>query len=136
MAANWCKLPNSKFPIIFQAVHGVTEKDNVSPSFCNNLEINVLMWYLKRLLEDGINGVPVKQTDIGIITPYKLQSKRIQARLNASGWHLVETGPVETFQGREKQIIIVSLVKSFASLGFLRNPKVNIIHFLYPQSEL
>lgn len=124
LAANWSKLPNSKFPIIFQAVHGVTEKDKTSPSSSNSLEINVLMWFLKRLLEDGINGEAVKQTDIGIITPYKLQNKRIQARLNRSGWHEVETGSVETFQGREKQIIIVSLVKSFVSLGFIRNPKV------------
>ncbi|XP_065368664.1 putative helicase mov-10-B.1 [Calliphora vicina] len=128
LAAKWCKLPNPNFPIIFQAVHGVTEKDTLSPSSFNNLEIQVLMWFLQRLLVDGIHGQKVEQTDIGIITPYRLQSKRIQNRLNGRGWSGVESGSVETFQGREKQIIIVSLVRSFAGLGFVRNPKrLNVI---------
>ncbi|KAI8122215.1 hypothetical protein FF38_02175 [Lucilia cuprina] len=127
-AAKWCKLPNPNFPIIFQAVHGVTEKDTLTPSSCNNLEIQVLMWFLQRLLVDGINGQRVQQSDIGIITPYRLQNKRIQNRLSERGWCGVESGSVETFQGREKQIIIVSLVRSFAGLGFVRNPKrLNVI---------
>ncbi|KAM7346087.1 mov10 RISC complex RNA helicase [Cochliomyia hominivorax] len=128
MAAKWCKLPNPNFPIIFQAVHGVTEKDTLTPSSYNNLEIQVLMWFLQRLLVDGIDGQKVEQSDIGIITPYKVQNKRIQHRLNDRGWWGVESGAVETFQGREKQIIIVSLVRSFAGLGFVRNPKrLNVI---------
>ncbi|XP_073845219.1 mov10 RISC complex RNA helicase [Musca autumnalis] len=128
MAAKWCKLPNANFPIIFQAVHGVTEKDTVSPSSRNNLELQVLMWFLRRLLIDGIDGHPVKQSDIGIITPYRLQNKLIQHRLHDCGWTGVESGSVETFQGREKQIIIVSLVRSFSGLGFVRNPKrLNVI---------
>lgn len=124
MAAKWCKLPNPNFPIIFQAVHGVTEKDPVTPSSRNNLELQVLMWFLRRLLLDGIDGRPVAQTDIGIITPYRLQNKLIQNRLKQYGWTKVESGSVEAFQGREKQIIIVSLVRSFSRLGFVRNPKV------------
>lgn len=125
MAANWCKLPNPKFPIIFQAVHGITEKDTVTPSSRNNLELQVLMWFLQRLLVDGIDGRRVEQSDIGIITPYRLQSKLIHNRLQSRGWDKVESGSVETFQGREKQIIIVSLVRSFSGLGFVRNPKVS-----------
>lgn len=124
IAAKWCKMPNPKFPIIFQAVHGVTEKDSLSPSSCNNLEIQVLMWFLQRLLVDGINGQKVNQADIGVITPYKFQNTRIQNRLNNRGWCGVESGSVESFQGREKPIIIVSLVRSFSGLGFVRNPKV------------
>lgn len=127
MAAKWCKLPNPNFPIIFQAVHGVTEKDTISPSSRNNLELQVLMWFLRRLLIDGIDGHPVKQSDIGIITPYRLQNKLIQNRLHDCGWSGVESGSVETFQGREKQIIIVSLVRSFSGLGFVRNPKVRLV---------
>lgn len=124
LAAKWCKLPNPNFPIIFQAVHGVTEKDTVTPSSRNNLELQVLMWFLRRLLLDGIDGCPVAQTDIGIITPYRLQNKLIQNRIKQYGWTKVESGSVEAFQGREKQIIIVSFVRSFAGLGFVRNPKV------------
>ncbi|XP_075170014.1 mov10 RISC complex RNA helicase [Haematobia irritans] len=128
LAAKWCKLPNSNFPIIFQAVHGKTEKDTVTPSSRNNLELQVLMWFLRRLIYDGIDGRPVAQSDIGIITPYRLQNKLIQYQLQDYGWHGIESGSVEAFQGREKQIIIVSLVKSFSGLGFVRNPKrLNVI---------
>ncbi|XP_013103383.2 putative helicase mov-10-B.1 isoform X1 [Stomoxys calcitrans] len=128
LAAKWCKLPNPNFPIIFQAVHGITEKDTVTPSSRNNLELKVLMWFLRRLLFDGIDGQRVAQSDIGIITPYRLQNKLIQYELQDHGWTGVESGSVEAFQGREKQIIVVSLVRSFAGLGFVRNPKrLNVI---------
>lgn len=66
MAAKWC-IRQLKFPIIFQAVHGVTEKNSTSPSSFNNLEAEVLMWkFLRRLLVGGINGQNTKITIFGI----------------------------------------------------------------------
>uniref|UniRef100_A0A1B0B4E4 DNA2/NAM7 helicase-like C-terminal domain-containing protein n=1 Tax=Glossina palpalis gambiensis TaxID=67801 RepID=A0A1B0B4E4_9MUSC len=82
------------------------------------------MDYVKDFLYYGINGEPVNEADIGIISPYKKQYQCIQEQLNLRKWFKIETGAVESFQGREKPIIIVSFVRSrMESLGFLKNPR-------------
>lgn len=63
--------------------------------------------------------------DIGIISPYKKQCKKIRMECNYRGWHGIQIGSVEVFQGKEKPIIIVSTVRSDGrNIGFLDNPKV------------
>uniref|UniRef100_A0A1A9WWS9 Uncharacterized protein n=1 Tax=Glossina brevipalpis TaxID=37001 RepID=A0A1A9WWS9_9MUSC len=123
MAVKWNKLTNANFPIIFQSVCGRTEKDKRSESYFNNDELEVSMDFLENLLIDGIDGCRVKQEDIAVISPYKEQCKRIKEKLKCRKWSLVETGTVNAFQGREKHIIIISLVKSFTSLGFVDEPR-------------
>uniref|UniRef100_A0A1A9UGZ5 DNA2/NAM7 helicase-like C-terminal domain-containing protein n=1 Tax=Glossina austeni TaxID=7395 RepID=A0A1A9UGZ5_GLOAU len=82
------------------------------------------MDYVKDFLYYGINGEPVSEADIGIISPYKKQYQCIQEQLNLRKWFKIETGAVESFQGREKPIIIVSFVRSRTeTLGFLKNPR-------------
>lgn len=94
------------------------------------MEIQVLVWYLQKLIKEGIPGVEIKTSDIGIITPYRRQVHMIQKRLSSRSWSYdIEVGSVEQYQGREKSIIIVSMVKSFLGLGFLRNPRVSL--FVY-----
>lgn len=84
------------------------------------------MDYVKDLMYFGINGEKLSQTDIGIISPYKNQYQRIQEQLNMRSWHQIDCGSVELFQGKEKQIIIVSFVRSFTEkLGFLNNSRVS-----------
>lgn len=91
------------------------------------------MDYVRDLLYFGIKGHKITQSDIGIITPYKKQYIRIQEELNLRNWYQVETGAVESFQGKEKNIIIVSFVRSFSkSVGFLDSPKVSTtMHFFF-----
>lgn len=62
-------------------------------------------------------GVPDKA--IGIITPYRGQ---VQLLRDYIGSKKVELGTVDGFQGREKEIIVLSLVRSnsIGSVGFLR----------------
>nr|XP_016996751.2 putative helicase MOV-10 [Drosophila takahashii] len=129
LAANWSLLPNPLFPIIFQATHGVTKREQHSTSSYNQLEAQVLCWYVKRLMSDGLGrGKIVKQEDIGIVAPYTAQGKLITQLLQSQGHPNVEVGSVETYQGREKPIIIASLVRSFANMGFMRNPRrVNVL---------
>ncbi|KAH8234477.1 hypothetical protein KR038_011898, partial [Drosophila bunnanda] len=128
-AANWKLLPNGAFPIIFQATHGVTKPEKHSTSSYNQLEAQVVCWYVKRLLTGGLGrGKVVSQDDIGIIAPYTAQGKLITRLLVTQGHANVEVGSVETYQGREKPIIIASLVRSFANMGFMRNPRrVNVL---------
>ncbi|KAH8291442.1 hypothetical protein KR054_011805, partial [Drosophila jambulina] len=128
-ATNWKLLPNGNFPIIFQATHGVTKREAHSTSSYNQLEAQVACWYVKRLLNDGLGrGIVVNQADIGIVAPYTGQGKLITQLLLSQGHADVEVGSVETYQGREKLIIIATLVRSFANMGFMRNPRrVNVL---------
>uniref|UniRef100_A0A1A9WWT9 C2H2-type domain-containing protein n=1 Tax=Glossina brevipalpis TaxID=37001 RepID=A0A1A9WWT9_9MUSC len=124
LAKKWHKTPNDKYPIIFHSVRGFCDRDRQSVSLFNLVELGVVMDYVKDLMYYGINGEPVNQTDIGIISPYKKQYQCIQEQLNLRKWYKIETGAVESFQGREKPIIIVSFVRSRTeTLGFLNNPR-------------
>lgn len=127
IAAKWHKLPNPNFPIIFQAVFGRTENDKRSGSCFNNRELQVSMELLESLLITGIDGCKVEQTDIAIISPYKQQCERFKKQLRDKKWSDVEIGTVNSFQGREKHIVIISLVRSFTSLGFVDEAQVSEI---------
>lgn len=129
LAANWKLLPNQKFPIIFQATHGKTKRQIQSTSSYNALEAQVVLWYVKHLLNNGLgDGVCVMQEDIGIVAPYLGQCRLVNDMLRRQGYMNVEVGSVEKYQGREKTIIIATLVRSFSSMGFMRNPRrINVL---------
>ncbi|XP_035685869.1 probable helicase senataxin isoform X2 [Branchiostoma floridae] len=60
--------------------------------------------------------------NIGVITPYQKQKWLIETQLIRSGNNQVEVGTVDGFQGREKDIVILSCVRacsSSGSIGFL-----------------
>lgn len=89
--------------------------------------------YVSKLLGD--TRYNVEQVDIGVITPYVRQVYKIRDRLRKNGFDNVEVGTTETFQGREKRIIIISTVRAQHSLlrvdrkynlGFVRHEKVYI----------
>ncbi|XP_060655088.1 putative helicase mov-10-B.2 [Drosophila nasuta] len=124
LGVNWPMLRNPHFPIIFQATHGVTQKEMNSTSSFNELEAQVLVWYVKLLLNYGLgNNIRVEEQDIGVVAPYNAQGKVIKELLHNQGYMHVEVGSVENYQGREKNIIIATLVRSFASIGFMRDPR-------------
>lgn len=69
-----------------------------------------------------------KLEQIGIITPYKAQRNRIiQALKSSENWNQfkqIEVNTIDGFQGKEKEVIIVSLVKSeIDEIGFIENKK-------------
>jgi helicase MOV-10 len=58
---------------------------------------------------------------------------RLKGKLKEKGWEDVEVGTTETYQGREKRVILISTVRSKRNLldydskfqlGFVANPKV------------
>ncbi|MEQ2190685.1 hypothetical protein XENOCAPTIV_005536, partial [Xenoophorus captivus] len=71
----WEHLPKQGFPVIFHGVAGVDERESSSPSFFNVSEVEVLMGYVRKLLESqGKKGVAkIAPKDIGIIAPYRKQ---------------------------------------------------------------
>ena len=75
---------------------------------------------IKRFLYSGI-----KQSQMGVISFYTRQINDIEARLKMKNIEHVEVKSVDSFQGREKEIIILSMVRSNTdqNIGFLKDPK-------------
>lgn len=69
----------------------------------------------------------VKLSDIGIIVPYAAQKRLIISKLKASFGHYKESvllvDTVDAFQGNERKIILISLVRSnsYQKIGFLND---------------
>ncbi|XP_060926857.1 putative helicase mov-10-B.2 [Limanda limanda] len=138
---NWPHLPKIGFPLIFHGVTGVDEREASSPSFFNRAEVEVLMEYVKKLLENqGKKGLAtISPRDIGIIAPYRKQVQKIRQALNKvqksfkfMNMDQLKVGSVEEFQGQERRVILVSTVRSSSrytdfdkqfNLGFVKNEK-------------
>ena len=83
-----------------------------SKSIINKVEAEIAVKLANDYLTAGVN-----EEDIGIVTPYADQVKIIQNRTP------VEVKTVDGFQGREKEIIIISTVRSndYGQIGFLKD---------------
>lgn len=102
---------NTRIPLVLIDTAGCdyheienTEPDQLSRG--NEYEVNLVANHVESLINAG-----VKSSDIGIITPYNMQVELLRLRLaNVSA--SIEIKSVDGFQGREKQAIIISLVRS------------------------
>ncbi|XP_074706069.1 helicase MOV-10 isoform X1 [Strix aluco] len=138
----WEELPKKGFPVIFHGVCGEEQREAKSPSFFNTAEIEVLVHYLKKLLQSqGKGGCPrVSPKEVGIISPYRKQVEKIRKAVTSldpvlralPDISLLKVGSVEEFQGQERRVILISAVRSCSeyfpldetfNLGFLKNPK-------------
>jgi superfamily I DNA and/or RNA helicase len=74
----------------------------------------------RRLLSRGL-----APTDLAVIAAYSAQARRLRDLLRAERALGVEVGTVDGFQGREKEAVIVDLVRSndTGELGFLANTR-------------
>ncbi|XP_038973006.1 DNA-binding protein SMUBP-2 isoform X3 [Phoenix dactylifera] len=93
------------------------EKKDEEDSTMNEGEAAVTIAHAKRLVESGVNA-----SDIGIITPYAAQVTYLKMmRSKEDGLKDVEISTVDGFQGREKEAIIISMVRSNSKkeVGFL-----------------
>lgn len=120
-ALNW-EIPGKTeaFPILVQNINQLSE--NIDGKIWFNMgEVKAIRWYVDLLLKQQINGRRVSHEHIGIMTAYNGQlEKIIEEFKNDKG---IEMGTVEYFQGREKNIIILSTVKSGYPLGFLEDER-------------
>lgn len=110
----------------FQSEHPVVYLDTVemkakeksradSPSYYNPVEAEIVSDLATRAMDLGLDS-----EDIGIISPYKDQIDELE---NKNLPEELEIKTVDGFQGREKELIILSLVRSNDSnnIGFLRD---------------
>ena len=96
------------------------------------------------IVSEIIPTLPYKCDDIGIISPYRLQIEALQKALEYKGYQSIQTSTVHKFQGREKDVIILSTVDNEIS-SFVDNPNLmNVaisrakkqIYVLVPQTQL
>lgn len=82
------------------------------------------MEYIRKLLTTKHGQTLIAQSDIGVVTLYKLQTKIISRNCRRNNFNDITIGTAEVFQGQEKPVMIVSTVCSAGILGFVRDPRV------------
>lgn len=95
-------------------------KEDGGDSTLNEREAAVAMAHVRRLLAAG-----VAPGDIGVITPYAAQVGLLRELRPEGAGALVEISTVDGFQGREKEAIVISMVRSNTSgeVGFLADSR-------------
>lgn len=119
LGTKWQKLPNKDFPIIFHCNKSPSMVLKKGTSSFNVGEVSIVKGYVDELLKLTIGSHKIIESDIGVVTPYLAQRDKLKKLLPAD----VEVGTSEYYQGREKLIIIISTVKSQASVGFLSDER-------------
>ena len=112
--------PDWERPIAFLPVEGgeVAGPDGASKE--NKAEAS----WVAKIVEDLVNAGEIGQDQIGVITPYAAQVRAIRDVLPEALTDL-EVKTVDGYQGREKEIIIFSCVRSNSegNVGFLSDPR-------------
>ncbi|MDZ8033117.1 translation initiation factor IF-2 N-terminal domain-containing protein [Nostoc sp. DedSLP04] len=119
----WIKTPGSnKF-----------QEETIGTSFFNIPEINAIEYLCKQFESTWAsrvaNGEPKKE--IAVITFYGAQLRKIDERLQSKDFPSLQitTGTVDRFQGMERPVVIVSMVRnnSRGDVGFAKKPeRVNV----------
>eukprot|EP01059_Diplonema_ambulator_P007790 TRINITY_DN17287_c0_g2_i1.p1 TRINITY_DN17287_c0_g2~~TRINITY_DN17287_c0_g2_i1.p1 ORF type:complete len:1029 (+),score=340.21 TRINITY_DN17287_c0_g2_i1:228-3089(+) len=118
--------PDPSRPMFFYNSIGQEEMSSSSTSFLNRTEAAMVEKVVTALLQ--ANVTPDK---IGVITPYEGQRSYVtnyMARngpLRSEAYSSIEVASVDSFQGREKEFIILSCVRSndYQGIGFLNDPR-------------
>ena len=123
----WLELFKVDSPLIFHACRGRDRREFVDPSWFNPAEAIRCLTYAKRLYESGLRA-----DQLGVITPYRRQIEKLNLLFESCGIPKCKISTMEEFQGDEREVIIISTVRTRAKklefdkkfqLGFLFNPK-------------
>lgn len=118
--------PQPDKPMFFYACQGQEEIAGSGTSYLNRTEASLVEKITTRFLKCG-----VKPEQIGIITPYEgqraylVQYMQYNGSLHSKLYQEIEVASVDAFQGREKDLIIMSCVRSneHQGIGFLNDPR-------------
>jgi ATP-dependent RNA/DNA helicase IGHMBP2 len=107
-------------PLEFIDTAGASYDEELEPdgdSRRNPQEARLVVGKVQQLVEAGVAAC-----DIGVITPYSAQVRLLRELLDING---VEVDSVDGFQGREKEAIVISLVRSNrqGEIGFLADTR-------------
>ncbi|KAH9916918.1 AAA domain-containing protein [Fomitopsis serialis] len=103
-------------PVYYERVEG----DEDEGSKCNENEVTVVKKYIEELV-----GAGVLPSQIAVITPYQAQVALLASTLRPVYGLDLEIGTVDGMQGREKETVIISLVRSNEKreVGFLKDKR-------------
>ncbi|XP_064607811.1 regulator of nonsense transcripts 1-like [Liolophura sinensis] len=118
--------PQAEKPMFFYTTTGQEEISSSGTSYLNRTEAANTEKIATRFLRSGI-----RPEQIGIITPYEGQRSYLVQYMQYSGglnkllYQEIEVASVDAFQGREKDFIILSCVRSneHQGIGFLNDPR-------------
>ncbi|WWD04020.1 hypothetical protein V865_002083 [Kwoniella europaea PYCC6329] len=106
----WQGFPNPNIPILFYGCEGEENWiDEVSISWYNSSEIEYVNNVVQSLMKTVVG---LNQKEIAVITPWREQVWRIRSKLRSNNLHAVDVGNVETYQGAEFRVTIISCVRS------------------------
>ncbi|TFY69327.1 hypothetical protein EVG20_g3186 [Dentipellis fragilis] len=119
------QLPNKKFPVTFHGIIAKEDQKELSKSYSNAEEAQMVERYCLGLIRD--HDKPIAPKEIGVISPYKAQVRHIKAVLRKAKLESITVGSVEQFQGQERRVIILSTTRSNKfknkkAYGFLNDP--------------
>ncbi|CAE8651705.1 unnamed protein product, partial [Polarella glacialis] len=125
-----CRVPRPEAPVTFLPIDGKEQSEG--KSWINTTELEAV----EALLNSALAWGDISPTEIGVITPYAAQARLIRrslgcpppgkrAQSGATGVALVEVSSVDGFQGREKDLIVVSTVRANekGQIGFVGDPR-------------
>jgi regulator of nonsense transcripts 1 len=118
--------PVQNKPMFFYSITGMEEISASGTSYINRTEASYVEKVVTYLLRMGVTP-----SQIGVITPYDGQKKYVSEYMRRSGmlasalYEAIEVASVDAFQGREKDFILVSCVRSSETqgIGFLSDPR-------------
>ncbi|KAN0105209.1 DNA polymerase alpha-associated DNA helicase A [Russula decolorans] len=101
-----------EIPVVFFDTAGCEyfeklEGEGDEGSRCNENEATIVHNWVESLVAAGVT-----LSQIGILTPYQAQVALLSSRLRSLYGHELEIGTVDGMQGREKEAVIISLVRS------------------------
>ncbi|CAK9006786.1 Regulator of nonsense transcripts 1 homolog (ATP-dependent helicase UPF1) [Durusdinium trenchii] len=112
--------PNAKCPIAFINVDAQEELEGDSKA--NSVEAQLVASLVGKVFQYGELNV----SQVGVVTPYMAQVRRLRQMLRpvippGADFRLLECASVDNFQGREKELIVFSAVRSnrAGNVGFL-----------------
>jgi hypothetical protein len=110
-------------PLVGVDVAGGEQLDRGRTSFYNPREVDVVVDEVRRLADAGVDPA-----DVGVIAAYSAQVQRIRSRLadtDVEGVGRVTVDTVDSFQGGEREAVVVSFVRSndAGRSGFLEFPE-------------
>ena len=118
--------PVAERPMMFWSNLGNEEISASGTSYLNRTEASNVEKIVTRFFKAG-----VQPSEIGIITPYEGQRSFVVQNMANSGsfkkdfYREIEVASVDAFQGREKDFIVLSCVRSneHQGIGFLSDPR-------------
>lgn len=118
--------PNPDVPMLFYNSSGFEEMSASGTSYLNRSEAQNVERVVNLLFKCGLQA-----SQIGVITPYDGQRAHLSSVFQRQEgpfdrrYAEVEVASIDAFQGREKDVIILSCVRSnqHVGIGFLRDPR-------------